>query len=92
MNRLTTPEGECMRKNEWGDTEKCCPDDNCDEGCLNLRIARLADYEDTGLEPDEIRKLITLLKGIRAYYKTNISWDELFETDLVEVLSNEDTA
>lgn len=46
MNRLTTPEGECMRKNEWGDTEKCCPDDSCDEGCLNLRIARLADYED----------------------------------------------
>lgn len=92
MNRLTTPEGECMRKNEWGDTEKCCPDDSCDEGCLNLRIARLADYEDTGLEPDEIRKLITLLKGVRAYYKTTISWDELFETDLVEVLSNEDTA
>ena len=92
MNRLTTPEGDCMRKNEWGDTEKCCPDDSCDEGCLNLRIARLADYEDTGLEPDEIRKLITLLKGIRAYYKTNISWDELFEADLVEVLSNEDTA
>lgn len=92
MNRLTTSEGECMRKNEWGDTEKCCPDDSCDEGCLNLRIARLADYEDTGLEPDEIRKLITLLKGIRAYYKTNISWDELFEADLVEVLSNEDTA
>ena len=24
--------------------------------------------------------------------KANISWDELFETDLVEVLSNEDTA
>lgn len=92
MNRLTTPEGECMRKNDWGDTETCCPDDNCDEGCLNLRIARLADYEDTGLEPDEIRKLITLFKGIRAYYKTNISWDELFETDLVEVLSTEDTA
>lgn len=90
MTRLTTPEGECMRKNEWGDTEKCCPDDNCDEECLNLRIARLADYEDTGLEPDEVRKLLKLIKGVRAYYKTTMSWDELFEGVFMEVINNEE--
>ena len=33
-----------------------------------------------------------LLRRIRAYYKTTISWDELFEDEVMEVLGNADPA
>lgn len=54
MYRLTTPEGECLTLNSYGVECVCTPDENCDEGCLNQRIARLAQYEDTGLTPEQV--------------------------------------
>lgn len=35
---------------------------------------------------------VELLRRIRAYYKTTISWDELFEDEVLEVLGNADPA
>jgi DNA-directed RNA polymerase subunit RPC12/RpoP len=57
MYRLTTPEGECLTLNSYGVECVCTPDENCDEGCLNQRIARLAQYEDTGLTPEQVTEL-----------------------------------
>ena len=57
MYRLTTPEGECLALNSYGVECVCTPDENCDEDCLNQRIARLAQYENTGLEPEEIMSM-----------------------------------
>lgn len=34
---------------------------------------------------------VELLRRIRAYYKTTISWDDLFEEDVMEAISNADT-
>lgn len=39
---------------------KTCPiltDRGCNHECLNAALALLADYEDTGLTPEEIEKL-----------------------------------
>ena len=57
MYRLTTPEGECLALNSYGVECVCTPDENCDEGCLNQRIARLAQYENTGLTPEQVTEL-----------------------------------
>lgn len=57
MYRLTTPEGECLALDCYGIECVCTPDENCDEGCLNQRIARLAQYEDTGLTPEQVTEL-----------------------------------
>ena len=62
MKRLTTPEGECVALNSYGIECVCTPDENCDEGCLNQRIARLAQYENTGLTPEQIRQALQLLR------------------------------
>lgn len=61
MDRLTTDYGECRIKTEYGYYEECCPDGNCDENCLSERIAKLADYESTGLTPEELDNLCNLL-------------------------------
>ena len=55
---------------------KTCPivdDRDCDLQCLKAALTLLADYEDTGLTPEEIEKLkcktdITLTNGKRADY------------------------
>lgn len=57
MYRLTTPEGECLALDCYGIECVCTPDENCDEGCLNQRIARLAQYENTGLAPEQVTEL-----------------------------------
>lgn len=44
--------------------------------------------EQEKLAPDPV----DLLRRIRAYYKTTISWDELFEDAVMEVLGNADPA
>lgn len=62
MNRLTTPEGECVALNSYGIECVCTPDESCDEGCLNQRITRLAQYENTGLTPEQIRQALQLLR------------------------------
>ena len=33
---------------------------------------------------------VELLRRIRAYYKTTISWDELFEDEVMEAIKNAD--
>ncbi len=37
--------------------ERCQPDDNCTEECIQKRIDLLAEYENTGLSPKEISQL-----------------------------------
>jgi hypothetical protein len=66
MDRLTTEKGEC-KCFLCGIKNPHYPDDFCTEECLNKRIMKLADYENTGLTPDEIlnlRKVNTKLKEL----------------------------
>lgn len=61
----------------------------------NLHIIISYDGEYNRIVPESLEvepDLTSLLRRIRSYYKTTVSWDELFEDEVMEALSNADTA
>lgn len=69
MTRLTTENGMC-KCFLCGIKNPHYPDDFCTEECLNKRIIKLAEYENTGLDPKDVRVMIQKNSELRELLKS----------------------